>query len=352
MQIARNRVGQALQLRFILIVALVALVLTGCAGGLPAVDWCFRYDFRNSNYGFNVLRGAWSPGAGFVTEGDGRLHLTYIHNTSVSPNAVIIEVARGIGASNVPINVTAEADIFGLGTANGYTTTVPADVTDADIFLTSSSRLEGGPYSKLEIKGTANYQVELTALEIRGNGSNPFGSSNCSTAAVNSGDDENPTNLSLPEGINEALVEADNQLASVDVDLSAPNGIGIVPALTNAAIAFGYIKWVISGTASQELAGPFAPVLNALGIYLIMSFSLTAVQFVVYGAIYIVRWFIWLFKTAQSIMVVIGAIIGSLSSFGILLLILLLLAGVVLLYLVLTGGLNDIVRAVQDFLPG
>lgn len=351
MQIARNRVGQH-SLRFILVSALVALVLTGCAGALPAVDWCYRYDFRNSNYGFTVLRGVWSPGAGFVTEGDGRLHVTYTHSTSLTPTAIIVKVARGIGASGVPISVTAEADIFGLGTPNGYTTSVPADVTDADIYLVNPSRFEAGPYNKLEIKGITSHQAELAMLEVRGNGSNPFGSSNCSTDAVNEAGDERPVNLSVPEGINEALVEADSQLAAVDVNLAAPGGIGIVPALTNAAVAFGYIKWVLSGTASQELAGPFAPVLNALGIYLIMSFSLTAVQFVIYGAIYIVRWIIWLLKTAQSIMVVIAAIIGSLSSFGILLLILLLIAGVVLLYLVLTGGLNDIVQAVQDFLPG
>lgn len=324
---------------------LILVLLSACSAALPAVDWCYRYDFRNSNYGFSQSKGTWVAGRGFRNDSSGYLSLYYTHTSAVTPSAVIITVARPF-AVQIPTKVRVEANIYGIAVP-AMTTDVPADVNSADLQLIGSGGLD-----KLFIVGEATHSVDLVALEVRGNGANPFGSSNCSTAAVNSSGEEVPENLAVPGSIIDGLIEADTLLAGADVDLSAPNGVALVPALTNAALVFGYVKWITSGVAAQELTGPFAPIINAMGIYLVMNFAITGVNFVVYAGIYLVRWVIWLLKLAQTIIIAVAGIIGSLSAFGILILIVIIVAAVVFIVLVLSNGLQSVVQAIQDFLPG
>lgn len=295
-----------LRLRRYVVLFLAVIAVVSCSP-LPAADWCFEFDFRNSNYGFIVHQGSWIPGSGFVSVGSGtnhRLQLTYVNAATVSPNTIIFSVARG-SSVQVPTEVRVEAEVFGLALGEALITYVPANVSTVDIPMVGS-----GSATHLVIDATARAPGRLLRMQVRGLGSNPFSTSNCSTAADETESDMD-IGIDIPGQIQDALAEADSMLASVDVDLRAPNGSPLLPALAGATTAFGYIKWIVSGAAASEIVGPFAPILTMLGIFLVVNVTMTAIHFTVYAGIYLVRWAIWLFKLILLIVQTIAMIVSA-----------------------------------------
>lgn len=332
-------------MRRLWVLLVLAFLLTSCASSLPAADWCFAYDFRNSNYGVTILYGQWIPGVGIRTDAGGRFAITYAHSSSVTPTGVIITATRATSVA-APTKVIVKADIFGV-TARTVRTDVPADVNVADIQFAG-----GGGSDKFQITGEAGAPMQLVRIQVRGSGSNPFSTSNCDTAAIN-GDDEPQVDVGIPDQIGDALQDSDMALGAVDVDLAAPNGSPLLPTLAALITIFGYLKWVLSGTAASELAGPFAPLVSHMGIYLSMQFALFAIYAVIYAVVYIIRWVIWLFNTVVQIIQTISQIIASLPGWLIIAAI-----GIVAGLLVVIGtnfdglkqSLLDLAQSIQDFI--
>lgn len=111
-----------------------------------------------------------------------------------------------------------------------------------------------------------------------------------------------PGPLPLPtQQMYEALATQNANLATLPADLTSPNGIPLLPN-EDGVVLFGYIKWLISPTAADEWAGPFAPVFQHIGIGLWMSFALMGV----YGTVYVIAniggWVTFLLDSARKIM--------------------------------------------------
>lgn len=329
-----------------IVIALAAVFLAGCSNTLPAADWCFRFDFRNSNYGFNVQYGEWIPGVGFSTDAQGRFLVQYTHSSTVTSNGLIITAARGSGAVT-PTKVILKADIFGVH-VDTLQTLVPAEANTSDFMIEGS-----GSSDKLQVTGEAVAPMRWLSLQVRGTGSNPFGSSNCDTTAINL--EESPVAIPIPGEVEDALIEIDDSLASVDVPLTAPDGQPLLPSLSAAPQVFGYIKWIVSGAAANELAGPFAPIVSGMGIFLVMNFALTAIYFIVYGAVYIGRWILWLVHIIMQLLQTIGALIGSVQGLIIIgaVVAIVIVAAVIAANIEAIGvWIQDIIQKINDFLPG
>lgn len=268
---------------------LLILLAAGCSSARPAVDWCYKFDFTSSNYSFTVLYGTWTSGAGFSPDGQGRFDISYTHTSTVHPDDVVFDVLRG-DTNQLPIKVGGKVEIFGMDSGT-LETTVPPDVGLAELVL----RQQGNGSDKLAIVGEATRTIILTAIQVRGFGSNPFPSSNCTTDAV--GDVGVPIQLPNITGI---INDANQQLADAGDSLTAPDGSPLLPAETGATL-FGYAKWITSPAAADELLGPFAPAASHVGIFLTMDIALVALYAIIYGAVSIARWVIWLFRLLLQI---------------------------------------------------
>lgn len=289
---------------------LLALVLSGCGAAIPSTDWCYRYDFGSSNYSASVNSGIYTNGIGFSPDTTtGLMDFTITNGSDVTPEQVIFQVRRG-DTNQVPIDVLVDIYAFGLFSGQRHTI-VPAATTSADLSLFPGNG--DGTGSTLYIYGRSSRTIFLTGVVVLGNGSNPFPENNCGAIG-----DPTPTpvQLVIPEQeMSQGLDNANADLESVDVPLTSPNGLPLLPAETGQVI-FSYAKWITSPVAAQELMGPFAPVYYHVGYLLGADVALLSVYIVVYGAVYVIRWVIWLYRSIVQIV----STLGSLTIPGIILL--------------------------------
>jgi hypothetical protein len=116
------------------------------------------------------------------------------------------------------------------------------------------------------------------------------------------------------DGLYDALERGNNALGGLPTDLTRPNGVSILPAESGESL-FRYVKWIVSPSSADEIAGPFAPIVSHSGIFLTLMFTLSAVYAVVYVASYLIRFAIWLFKIVLAIIQAIIGAIGALLNF-------------------------------------
>lgn len=283
------------------VVLLVVAALAGCSGTVPESDWCSLFDFATSDYGATINRGSWTAN-GITNDEDGRLDIVYVHSQNVQPTAIRVWLGRGENTYS-PIDVTVYANVFGLR-IGPLSSTFPESEWDyqATVLTPENNVLMG---TVIEIKGKATERIYLQSLEVRGNGPNPFGSSNCSTSATG----QPPIPLPNRELL-DALQDADAEMAGVDGSLLAPDGHPILPAQTGALI-FGYAKWLMSPSTTDELFGPFAGVISHLSIYIVAIIALVLIYSIIFAATYFIRWVIWFFKLIMQIVVAIASVVDT-----------------------------------------
>lgn len=121
-----------------------------------------------------------------------------------------------------------------------------------------------------------------------------------------------PTPIPIPaDEMFQGLATADANLLAAPPDIAAPAGVPILPNPNN-TLVFGYVKWLISASVSGELFGSFSPVVIVFGVYVSMNMALSVVYGLIYAAVYIARWVIWLFKIIIEIVQVIASALQSL----------------------------------------
>lgn len=284
----------------------LALLATACAPSLPSATWCYSFDFASSDYGFTVEQGAWTPGAGFTPDAAGWLTVSYTHSVPVTPSGAIIDAYRADTNNRIPIEMRGKATVFGINTGGTVSTLVPSDVNSARIVIAPGTG--EGSYTGLLFSGWASRTVILNRLQVRGDGVNPFPSSNCDTTPLSTGSTQI---VQVPGGqMLDALEDANSGLGSLTGPLAAPDGQPLLPSI-NTATLFGYAKWIISGTAAQELLGPFAPVATHTGILIGLMIGMIVVYLLVFGTVYLVSWVVWIFKLILMIIQAIASIIDS-----------------------------------------
>jgi hypothetical protein len=77
------------------------------------------------------------------------------------------------------------------------------------------------------------------------------------------------------------------------IDLDSPGGQPVLPE-ANLVILFSYAKWMLAFSSAEEYAGPFAPIVQHLGIGVFLAVALGAVLITVWVAMYLIRFAVWL----------------------------------------------------------
>jgi hypothetical protein len=93
----------------------------------------------------------------------------------------------------------------------------------------------------------------------------------------------------------EALATQNANGQELPTNLEAPNGVPLLPA-TDGREVFGYVKWLVSPVAAQELFGPFATIFTHIGLYIVAVFSMMSVYGIVYALSWVIRWVVFLYK--------------------------------------------------------
>lgn len=289
-----------------LILALV-LFMTSCAPGLPGASWCYEFDFTSSSYGFTVDQGVWTPGAGFTPNAQGRLTITYTHSQPVTPTGILIDAYRADTNIRLPIQVQGSASIFGIDVPE-MMSMVPADV-DSERFVLAPGT-GAGTSDQLLITGWVSRTVIINKMQVRGNGSNPFPSSNCSTDTI--GTVADTPGVQVPGAdLLDALQDANDSLGELSGPLTSPEGAPLLPNI-NMNQVFGYAKWLLSPTAAQELLGPFAPIVSHTGILIGLMIAMIVVYIVIFALVYLISWVVWVFKLILMIIQAVASVADSL----------------------------------------
>mgnify|MGYP000583785507 FL=1 len=144
------------------------IVLASCSpDNAPKADWCWTYDFRESDEGFNIPVGEWVPTLGLHTV-SGDLSFSYEHDRFVEPSFVYVAVQRPVGIEGeIPLSVS--GIIYGVSAsfAMGYT---------EDNSEVGSPRGTIGTAGK-EINvtlDTSDKEIIISSLTIEGFGATPF----------------------------------------------------------------------------------------------------------------------------------------------------------------------------------
>lgn len=117
--------------------------------------------------------------------------------------------------------------------------------------------------------------------------------------------------LNIPAGdLNDSLAGADTAIGTLPGSVTAPNGTSFLSNV-NFAVVFGYIKWVTSPSAQDELAGPFGQIIADLGILLAVRMAYLGVYALVYLITFTLRWGIWIAKFIMAVLNLIAVLANS-----------------------------------------
>jgi hypothetical protein len=133
---------------------------------------------------------------------------------------------------------------------------------------------------------------------------------------------ENPTGLrATAVALDTGNIWSGLQEANAMVNSLPPNMAAAVPAETGRTL-FGYVKWLVSPSSADEIAGPFAPMLSHMGFALLLIFGAAAIYAIVWGLVWVLKFVVWLFQwvlklvdLVLQIAQVIGNAIGGLLKF-------------------------------------
>jgi hypothetical protein len=160
-----------------LIALLLLVVLAGCGTGVPDVDgtdWCYKFDFRLDDNGFNIAAGSWEDDLGLLTDGSGNLIFNYGFGTYVEPSFVIVVVQRPAGITG-DINISAAGDVFGVSST--FNATMPAAISSYPVVAQPGTVGISG--NSINVTAFADQDLLLQSIEIRGMGGSPFPTNLC-----------------------------------------------------------------------------------------------------------------------------------------------------------------------------
>jgi hypothetical protein len=164
--------------KFLLAALLLAVVASGCNLGVPEnpieTDWCYTFNFLESDYGAVINAGFWEDGVGFYDDETGNLSLLYTHDGFVQPAQIIVTVTRHTGVTG-DINVSGSGTVFGI--AVSFSGTIPDGFESIQQAFSPTSAGLNGQTASISIQ-TSN-TLDLVTLTVYGNGVNPFPFNSC-----------------------------------------------------------------------------------------------------------------------------------------------------------------------------
>jgi hypothetical protein len=132
-----------------------------------------------------------------------------------------------------------------------------------------------------------------------------FGTSPCAYPGV-----PRPTPIAIDgAGLNSALMGGNAGLTGLPANLDSG-----VPNETGAQL-FRYAKWIFSPSSADEIAGPFAPAVSHAGIGFSLMFSVGLVYGIIWAAVWLIRFAIFIFRLILEFIRTVVSVIGSVLRF-------------------------------------
>lgn len=153
----------------LLVVALFAMMLASCTADPDPYDWCFIYDFRTSDQDFNLVNGEWREGIGLVTDPSGLLVFNKFEG-EITPSGVTVTVSRVDSENGVPINASANGNIFGISAA--FQQQLPSFINNAQLVFKPANIGDGG--ANVNVSVSADYLLAVQSIRITGTGSGSY----------------------------------------------------------------------------------------------------------------------------------------------------------------------------------
>lgn len=306
-----------------LLIALAALLIFGAQLTAPveAQGWTCTYDFSAGAQGWGAAPGSYGSGAFQTADvfAYGSYYWRAVYavspsftSTTVTSVAAHFTLSEGSYASGGPGKI----EIVKPGIAqlqsvdwNGTTPSSPFTWTGS----TAATQIRVGVVASSATSATYSGSATITKIVITGTGTQP---SNCPQDATPTPTTAPPTATGTPapptatpevwvvntfltptpiaidaSGLYEALQRGNDNLLGLPPDLNTSS----LPQEDGRQV-FAYVKWLISPSSADEIAGPFAPIISHTGIFLSLTFFLAVVYAVVWVSVFLFKFVVWIFK--------------------------------------------------------
>ena len=161
--------------------------------------------------------------------------------------------------------------------------------------------------------GSYSGSASISSITLQGTGTAPSG---CSSGATPTPTTAPPTatGTSIPPTATPEVWVVNTYLTPTPIAIDASglyealqrgndNLLGLPPDLNTSSLpqedgrqVFAYVKWLISPSSADEIAGPFAPIISHTGIFLSLTFFLAVVYAVVWVSVFLFKFVVWIFK--------------------------------------------------------
>lgn len=288
--------------------------------------WCRAFDFTKGEQGwalsYSGQYGRYNASAGFSVSDYGNT-TSYELGGSIRIHRDFSGVVRQIYIFSQLPDLTHVFIDYNSSISDG-------EPLDDDVFAVGPASPVGIAFNPTPVNGRLGLEIVktnaplpmkavITGIALTGTGANPFGSDNCagSIGSGGTGGDSPVSDMPFDVDLNapvpelyQALATANAAVNAMPTDLTAPSGSPLLPS-TDGSQIFAYAKWLLSPAAADEYAGPFAPILQHLGIAIGAMFTLVLIYvgaYVVNFGMRFVLWIaIWAFKLIDLILQAIQA---------------------------------------------
>jgi hypothetical protein len=289
-----------------LVVLCLALLLS-LPVSAQTVEWCRSFDFSQGQQGWAL---SYSGSYGRYNQGMG-WSVTNYGSTNSYEHSGSIRIHRDFSGTVSHLFIFAKYPDYSHVFMDWNSSVSDAEPLDDDVFTSGGASPAGITFNARTVSGRLGLefvktnaplpmQTVIVGIILAGQGTNPFGANNCATSSgAGSGSDDAAggffdTSFSAPfDEMFGSLNTASETIGSLPNDITAPNGSPLLPSADGRQV-FGYAKWLLSPSAADEYAGPFAPLFQHAGIAVGLMMALIAIYIGVYVMIYVVRFVIWL----------------------------------------------------------
>mgnify|MGYP001069955899 CR=1 FL=1 len=302
--------------------SLLTLLIVSLLGATLPVQaqetiWCRAFDFTKGQQGWSLSYsgqyGRYTNNAGFSVSQYGSTTAPYDQSGSIR---IHLDFSGTVRQLYIYSNQPDLTHVF----VDWNSEITDGEAFDDDLFTVGPASPVVIAFNPTQVTGRLGLEIVklhqplpmttvITGLILTGSGANPFGSDNCAGSGGTGGDTGNDMpfdvdlNAPIPQ-LFEALATANAAVNSLPTDLTAPSGSPLLPS-TDGTQLFAYAKWLLSPAAAEEYAGPFAPILQHLGIAVSAMFALILIYvgaYVVNFGMRFVLWIaIWAFKLIDLI---------------------------------------------------
>jgi hypothetical protein len=304
-----------------LLIALLALMLSAVSLAAPAEaqgSWTCTYNFSQGANGWTINSGTLvSGGVESVytsAEATNREHAIISRSMSGSTLTSISSTFTAATTVNVYYEPTGGPSFYSSGNVSAGSTitrtwTGSQSISSLRVVLVHPSSGTNTVYTlhSVTVQGTGTLPCTATPTPV------PSATTVLTATPIIINTFATPTPIAIDgSGIYEALQQGNNSVIGLPADLAAAGR----PPDEDGSEIFAYVKWFVSPSSADELAGPFAPIVSHTGIFLALVFAMTVIYAVVWAAVWLLKFVVWVFKliTGNLVLSVIFIVVAAIGA--------------------------------------